>query len=351
MRNRRPVALIALLAAIFALAGVAWGGHEVPVYPSYYPHVITIETVAPERAAALLQSSTIQAYLGREPLYSGEPPKPIRAVRSLGDFIVVRIEPEPAAVAGGGCAAMDAAVAAMAGKTGFTFHPYPVTPFHGDYLYHADQAEAAKARFLAAPRTIPPGWRVVIDKLDAAALLAGEATTVNGWLGPAWLKEGWFQAWRILSDGVAGDARNQLAALVERLESSDGDAVERINWQRQLVAALADNCRERIAGYTLRRQYFSAEFTSGIENIGFDSIAGFNSPMFLRTVKLKDFPWNGWLSLGIDSTPQAAWNPVAGFDDPFGQLLWSGIGDPAVLPAPYDAGWILNRAAGVRTSP
>ena len=27
---------------------------------------------------------------------------------------------------------------------------------------------------------------------------------------------------------------------------------------------------------------------------------GFNSPMFLRTVKLKDFPWNGWLQLGLE---------------------------------------------------
>ena len=30
-----------------------------------------------------------------------------------------------------------------------------------------------------------------------------------------------------------------------------------------------------------------------------DSQAGFNSAIFLRTVKLKDFPWNGWLRLGI----------------------------------------------------
>ena len=33
-------------------------------------------------------------------------------------------------------------------------HPYPVTPFHGDYLHHADLAEAAKAR-LARQRTMP----------------------------------------------------------------------------------------------------------------------------------------------------------------------------------------------------
>src|SRR5260370_17432795 len=87
--------------------------------------------------------------------------------------------------------------------------------------------------------------------------------------------------------------------------------------------------------------------TGGVENVGFDSIAGLNSPMFLRTVKLKDFPWNGWLTLGIDKAPQAAWNPIAGFDDPFGHLLWSAVGDPALLPQPYDSGWILNRLSDV----
>jgi hypothetical protein len=35
----------------------------------------------------------------------------------------------------------------------------------------------------------------------------------------------------------------------------------------------------------------------------------------LRTVKLKDFPWNGWLQLGLQPHPSAAWNPVGGFTD------------------------------------
>ncbi len=70
--------------------------------------------------------------------------------------------------------------------------------------------------------------------------------------------------------------------------------------------------------------------------------------MFLRTVKLKDFPWNGWLTLGIDQAPQAAWNPIAGFDDPFGHLLWFAVGDPALLPQPYDSGWMLNRISDVQ---
>jgi hypothetical protein len=31
--------------------------------------------------------------------------------------------------------------------------------------------------------------------------------------------------------------------------------------------------------------------------------------------------------------------------------MWSAIGDPAVIPAPNDAGWILNRISDVQASP
>jgi hypothetical protein len=67
-------------------------------------------------------------------------------------------------------------------------------------------------------------------------------------------------------------------------------------------------------------------------------------------VKLKDFPWNGWLKLGIDVPPDAAWNPIGGFSGGFGRLLWSAIGDPALFCAPYDARWMLNRIADVQSN-
>ena len=65
--------------------------------------------------------------------------------------------------------------------------------------------------------------------------------------------------------------------------------------------------------------------------------------MFIRTVKLKDFPWNGWLALGVDGAPTAAWNPIGGLNDRFGRLMWFAVGDPALIPSPYEAGWMLNR--------
>jgi hypothetical protein len=139
---------------------------------------------------------------------------------------------------------------------------------------------------------------------------------------------------------------------LKRLQSGDfTNAVERINLERAFVAQLIGGCRKIVIGYTVKREYFNAEFSAGVENIGYDSHTGFNSGIFVRTVKLKDFPWNGWLALGIDARPVAAWNPVAGFTDPFGRLVWSALGDPALLPAPYRSGWMINRISDVQAVP
>src|SRR5207249_96297 len=74
---------------------------------------------------------------------------------------------------------------------------------------------------------------------------------------------------------------------------------------------------------------------------------GLGSGVFFRTVKLKDFPWNGWLRVATATRPAAAWNPVAGFTDEAGALVWSVLGDAAVLPEPYGVGWLADR---VRTA-
>ena len=377
-RNKRPPVASLLVAAAGILVSAARAGHELPVYPSYYPHEIAIETMAPERAADLLRQNKLHAYLAPRSPFSEDPPAQIRTVESLGSFILVRLNPASAAVrdASSACATIARVIGGMAQSGGFVFHPYPVTPFHGDYLYFADLADAAKARFTAASAAagphpkiradgaernllpaewIAPGaeWDAAVEAIDAADLLDASMTSVNGWSGPPWLKAGWFHAQRMLGDALDDpDAKGRADDLLARLEASEErDAVERINLERDLVTTLTGNCRQVVAGYTVKRQVFNAEFTEGIENIGFDAIGGLNSPMFLRTVKLKDFPWNGWLSLGIDSGAGAAWNPIAGFSDPFGRALWSAVGDPALLPQPYDAGWMLNRISDVQSRP
>jgi hypothetical protein len=367
-----PVILTALLSG-----SVARGGHEMPVYPSYYPHEISIESMSPDRAAVMLKLSRIQAYIGPLTVPVVEAGSDIRAIESLGSFVVVRVNPDSLLTKDDAraCMAVHTVLRDVANRPGFVFHPYPVTPFHGDYLFHADLAELAKSRILAEPiasaarmrvkaegslaSLVRPdwvvhdgGWDVTLEAISAVDLMASASTSIDGWVGPPWLKTGWFQADQILSGAIDDpQTRRRVDLLRAQLESNgEHDVVSGVNLQRELVTTLSEGCRKVIAGYTVKQEYFSAEFTEGIENIGFDSIAGLNSPMFIRTVKLKDFPWNGWLALGTSARGEGAWNPIAGFTDPFGRLLWSAIGDPALLPAPYDSRWMLNRISDVQAN-
>ena len=67
-------------------------------------------------------------------------------------------------------------------------------------------------------------------------------------------------------------------------------------------------------------------------------------------MKLKDFPWNGWLRVATGTRPAAAWNPIAGFTDEAGAFMWSALGDAAMLPEPYGVGWLPNRVRAVEVS-
>jgi hypothetical protein len=374
MNGRRAFFAVAITCAVVT---VAKSGHELPIYPSYYPHEIELSAVASEQAAELLIAGKIQAYAGGAPRFAGAPPATIESVGSLGSFVLVRVNPA-SSLAGderAACAAVDAVLRDFHGKSDlFVPHPYPVTPFHGDYLRHADRAEAEKARVLAVSASPPQNlrvkaagelarslvraewlardsdWDLEVAETAAASLIASAQYATNGWTGPAWVRTGWFHAYLLLS-GESGASPDRIKGDLERLRTFDRrGAVERINVERSLVSALAGSCRIRVAGYTVKREYFSTLFTAGIENIAYDSLTGFNSPMFIRTVKLKDFPWNGWLALGLDGRPAAAWNPIAGFSDDFGRLMWSAVGDAGLIPSPYQSVWMLNRVTEVRSS-
>ena len=100
-------------------------------------------------------------------------------------------------------------------------------------------------------------------------------------------------------------------------------AVERAEPRAPLLRRAHRRVRARRWSATgAARALYNAEFSAGVENVGCDSQPGFNSAIFVRTAKLKDFPWNGWLTLGVAGAPTAAWNPVAGFTDPTGRLIW-----------------------------
>jgi len=164
-----------------------------------------------------------------------------------------------------------------------------------------------------APAKGAKDWDAAVEDIDAEGLLAAHGLSLDGWLGPPWLKDGWFHAY-LLEARAPSDAagRPAVEALYRRLVTGAYEnPITRIELERQLVSRLTAGCERVVLGYTVRREYFNAEFSQGVENIAWDSQTGFNSAIFLRTVKLKDFPWNGWLRLGMASRPAAAWNPIA----------------------------------------
>ena len=112
----------------------------------------------PSTRPSLLLQSKIQAYVGPELRFAGASPDAIRAIESLGSFVVVRVNPESSLAKdnASACALVDRSSAALPdGARDLILHPYPVTPFHGDYLYHADLADAAKVRFLGKSADAP----------------------------------------------------------------------------------------------------------------------------------------------------------------------------------------------------
>ena len=70
MKVRRA---IGVSAAVVLAATVARSGHELPVYPSYYPHEIEIAAMAPERAAELMRAGKLHAYVGGPAAFAAAP--------------------------------------------------------------------------------------------------------------------------------------------------------------------------------------------------------------------------------------------------------------------------------------
>jgi len=319
-----------ILGAGLALLGVAHAGHEFPFYPSFYPQEITVEALDARSAAQRLAKGTLHAYAGGEITAQPNPAK-TGSVASLGGYVVARL-------GSGGCA--DARSMKDALGAGAIWHPYPVTPFHADYLHHADRAEAARVG--AATGKKPT--KVQIEVVEARELMAKASARFNGWSGPPWLRQGWFHAYLLLAPTVT-DVRIENAA--RRLMRGDYRSLEeRINLERNLVELLQARCERVVLGYTVRREHYGADYSLGVENVGYDALEGLASAIFPRTVKLRDFPWNGWLNVAAPAPPSSAWNPVGGgFGDAFGRLVWSALADPAFLPSPHGGGWIENRVS------
>src|SRR5262249_4737246 len=155
MRRQRWMATVALALSI---VGVAWAGHEITFYPSFYPQEITVRTAAPGVAAELLKKNALQAYVGANPFTTTPAPSQIVEVESLGPAVVLTFN--RASARASDAAARAAAAASLVkipeGLGGYSrFPPYPITPYHADYLPHFDRITAARASIDAAPDGVP----------------------------------------------------------------------------------------------------------------------------------------------------------------------------------------------------
>ena len=369
-----PLRSVLVLLAWIVVAAPARAGHEFPFYPSFYPQEIQIVAVEPPSAAEQLQKGSLHAYVGGDPFGERIPPN-VGHVEFLGSYVVVTVNTGRFADKEARCAAARRAMERIATGS-YAFHPYPVTPYHADFLQHFDLAEAAKKEYpsrtaggaslrirakgdlakklvRSATQTDDTAWDATVEAIDAHDLMSSRGVSLNGWVGPPWIKEGWFHAY-LLHAGTVTDreAKQLIDTTFRRLVSgSYGGLVERLKLERRLVSLLRSGCERAVAGYTIKREYFNAEYSGGVENIAHDSHTGFNSHVFVRTVKLKDFPWNGWLTLGVPTVASAAWNPIGGFTDGAGRLMWFALGDPALFLSPFSWSWVPNRVTASLVGP
>ena len=373
----RHAAGVAVAAGVIVLGGQGGAGHSVGHYPSYYPDEIRIDTIDPEAAAAGLADHTLHAYVGSAPKLKQQVPGHIKSVKSLGSLLVLSFDAASKrfASAEDRCTAGRGILAALAEEKtgGLIFHPYPVTPYHADYLHHIDRIEAAKRAVGAASPSsahqpigakgalaetlvqarfgaVAKGADIVLEAVPVGDLVSAASSRL--WAGPPWIKDGWFHAYRLLEPGLDAAQRSAVDDAYQRLVRGDlrgGGLAEHAGLERSLVAGLTAGCQRLVVGYVPKEEHFNEAYPPGVENIGYDAIAGLNSPVFIRTAKLKEYPWNGKLHLGVRDPPHAAWNPVAGFTDSLGRLMWSAVGDPAMIPFPVNAGWMPNRVQPVLT--
>jgi hypothetical protein len=364
---------VGAIAAVLSAAASARAGHEVPYYPSFYPQEIRVEPLDPDAAGREFANprDPLHAYIGAAPHFAGTPPADLKSVVSLRSFIVATVNPasERLTSRSARCEAAATAGAMLVKHPDVVAHAYPVTPYHADYIDHVDRVPApgggaaarapalrVRAGEAATPLLANPGrpassgstasapWDVSIDEIPVADVVRGAA--LPAWPTASPVKEGWFQAYHLLRPVLAAPDDGRRADDAFRLLTEDEapTAAERATRERALITALTQSCDRTVIGYRLRRETYADDFSNGVENISFDSQSGLNSAVAMRTIKLKDLPWNGWLRLGIAERPTAAWNPVAGFTDAPGRLVWSAVGDDAFLPIPYNSQWANNRA-------
>ena len=246
----------------------------------------------------------MQAYVGGDPFAGRKLPadmthrsSPSAAFSSSPSIRPRRVSTPPSAAA----SAPRRIAGLLVPGPGWVAHPYPVTPYHADYLQHADvvsrhqgaagrtqarqprlRARGALAERAAGKLRVADGpWDATVEEVSLDDLLAahrGRAQRLaRARLGQAGMVPR-LAASRAKPDRFRSEAGGGRVSIGASPPAPTTARRSRVALERRLVRALVAGCERVVAGYVLRREVFSAEFSQGIENIVCDSQAGFNRP-------------------------------------------------------------------------
>ena len=246
---KRAVAFV-LIGIAAAIVTVARGGHELPIYPSYYPHEIEIK-VARARAArprrcarerSRPMSVAVCAMSARRPSRCARssrsaPSSPCASIRPPR-WRRTRLRPAPPS---------RRSLRELAGHERFrpaslSGHAVPrrlspsrrprgrrqgalrrLTP-RRSATSRSRRAARSRNSIRIGRRAMRTGtWRSV--EVDAAGLMDAATLAMNGWIAPPWVRTGWFHAERLLADAISDPAAK--AARRRRPAAAPGRRLQR----------------------------------------------------------------------------------------------------------------------------
>lgn len=115
-------------------------------------------------------------------------------------------------------------------------------------------------------------------------------------------------------------------------------------YTRLLVSDWYENSFTHPLMYDLQYYVYNDDYDEGLHNMAWSPLVGFLEPSaFFRTVKIKLFPWNGWLLVGSPSVDKCRFNPFLVPGDATCYGLWSVLSDPAFVLNPYNLTFEPNR--------
>ena len=80
-----------------------------------------------------------------------------------------------------------------------------------------------------------PPFDATVEEIDVSGLVADATTALNGWLGPRWVRSGWFHAFRMLP---AGEQMRLTQLTDDQLAATEGENLPAVYL---LLAALKEN--------------------------------------------------------------------------------------------------------------